>query len=134
VRRGTTKDERRWRRRGSALGADDPIGVLRDRVDNKRCNSGDAFGWRARIPVRFHGWRTVWTNSDEARRRAVVLLRARAGVLDGVLRRLWCGGVDTGEVPARQSQEQGANVRGEGELGGGGSAGEGELHGVTGLL
>jgi hypothetical protein len=32
------------------------------------------------------------------------------------------------------SKEQGANVRGEGELGGGGSAGEGELHGVTRLL
>jgi hypothetical protein len=48
------------------LGADDPIGVLRDRVDNERRNSGDAFGWLAQIPVTFHGWRTVWTNSGEA--------------------------------------------------------------------
>jgi hypothetical protein len=56
------------------------FGVLRDRVDNERRNSGDAFGWEARIPVKFHGWRTAWTNSGKARRRAVVLLRARVGV------------------------------------------------------
>jgi hypothetical protein len=28
------------------LGTDGPVGVLRDRVDNGRRNSGDAFGWR----------------------------------------------------------------------------------------
>jgi hypothetical protein len=46
VRRCTAKDERRWRRRGSALGADGPVGVLRGRVDGGRRNSDDAFGWR----------------------------------------------------------------------------------------
>jgi hypothetical protein len=46
VRRGTTKDERRRRGRGSALGADGPVGVLRDRVDDGWRNSGDAFGRR----------------------------------------------------------------------------------------
>jgi hypothetical protein len=44
VRRGTTKDERRRRGRGSVLGVDGLVGVLRDRVDDGRCNSGDAFG------------------------------------------------------------------------------------------
>jgi hypothetical protein len=33
-------------RRGTALGADGPVGVPRDRVDDGRRNSGDAFGWR----------------------------------------------------------------------------------------
>jgi hypothetical protein len=33
-------------RRGTALGADGPVGVLCDRVDDGRRNSGDAFGWR----------------------------------------------------------------------------------------
>jgi hypothetical protein len=28
------------------LDADGPVGVLRDRVDDGRRNSGDAFGWR----------------------------------------------------------------------------------------
>jgi hypothetical protein len=32
-------------RRGTALGVDGPIGVLRGRVDDGRHNSGDAFGW-----------------------------------------------------------------------------------------
>jgi hypothetical protein len=46
VRRGTTKDERRRRGRGSELSVDGPVGVLRDRVDDGRRNSGDAFGQR----------------------------------------------------------------------------------------
>jgi hypothetical protein len=79
VRRGTTKDERRRHGRGSVLGANDPVGVLCDRIDNRQRNSSDAFGWQARIPVRFHGWRTAWTNSSEAQRRAVVLLCAGRG-------------------------------------------------------
>jgi hypothetical protein len=32
-------------RRGTTLGADGPVDVLRDRVDDGRRNSGDAFGW-----------------------------------------------------------------------------------------
>jgi hypothetical protein len=40
------RDERRRRGRGSALGADGPVGVLRDHVDGGRRNSGDSFGWR----------------------------------------------------------------------------------------
>jgi hypothetical protein len=73
-----------WDERMTAngVGTVGPVGVLRDRVDDGRRNSGDAFGWRARIPVRFHEWRTAWTNSGEARQQAVVLLRARAGVRD----------------------------------------------------
>jgi hypothetical protein len=33
-------------RRGTTLGVDGPVGVLRDRVDDGRRNSGDAFGRR----------------------------------------------------------------------------------------
>jgi hypothetical protein len=46
VRRGTVKDERRRRGRGSTLGADGPVGVMRDHVDDGRRNSDDAFGRR----------------------------------------------------------------------------------------
>jgi hypothetical protein len=46
VRRGTAKDERKPRGRGLALGVDGSVGVLRDRVDDRRRNSGDAFGQR----------------------------------------------------------------------------------------
>jgi hypothetical protein len=56
-----------------------------------------------------------------------------------VLCGLWCGGVDTGEVPARRSgmvqragRECEERVRTWGRKGGG-SAGEGELHGVAGF-
>jgi hypothetical protein len=95
------------------------VGVLRDHVGNERRNSGDAFGWRARLPVRFHGWRTVWTNSGKARRRAVVLLRAREGVRQRLRvsratawwRRLRRGGVDSGEVVVRRDGERRARKR-----------------------
>jgi hypothetical protein len=57
VRRCTTKDERSRRVRGSTLGADGPVGVLRGRVDGvtpaMRSDGG------ARIPMRLHGRRTI---------------------------------------------------------------------------
>jgi hypothetical protein len=67
VRRGTAKDERRRRGRGSALGADGPVGVLRDRIDDGRRNSGDAFGRRGansgEAPRMADDRRTAWARS-----------------------------------------------------------------------
>jgi hypothetical protein len=55
---------------------DGPVGVLRDRVDDGRRNSGDVFGWRARIPVR--PMRRTETSRACGRRAAMALQYAAA--------------------------------------------------------
>jgi hypothetical protein len=95
--------------RGTTLGADGPVGVLRDRVDDGRRNTDDAFGrWGvsfSEAPRMADDRRTAWTRSSgccvdgEYKLRRVTNGRGRSG-----------GELHCGERRGRENREEGASL------------------------